>query len=244
MLRASQGQGLADQYEKFFAGRDFAPRSILELGIWKGGSIAFWNLVFAPEVHVGIDLMKQRDTEYFSRFVAAAEPRRIRTYWDVDQADGTTVLGIVDADFGGHIDLVIDDASHLYMPTRTSFEHVFPRVNPGGLYIIEDWAWVYWRDYQRPDHPWLDDPGLSRLAAEILELAGSAPAIVAGVTVFQGFVAVERGPAELPDGFRMADHVVRRPDPPAPPSLLHRAARSARYRARHAGSQLRRSSRS
>ena len=38
------------------------------------------------------------------------------------------------------IDLVIDDASHLYVETKASFEELFPRLRPGGLFIIEDWA--------------------------------------------------------------------------------------------------------
>jgi hypothetical protein len=228
-----KGELLARQYEAFFATVPHAPASILELGMWEGGSVAYWNLVFAPEVHVGVDLMDRTDSDYFSRFVARTAPRRIWTRWGVDQADRATVLGIVDDDLGGRVDLVIDDASHVYQPTRTSFETVFPRVNPGGLYIIEDWAWVYWAACQRPDHPWLGDPGLSRLTAEILELAGSAPEVVSRITVFQGFVVVERGTAVLADDFRIDDHVVRRPAPPPPHSWTHRATRRARARARH-----------
>ena len=40
---------------------------------------------------------------------------------------------------GEPLDLVIDDASHLYGPTMASFEVLFPRLRPGGLYVIEDW---------------------------------------------------------------------------------------------------------
>ncbi len=37
------------------------------------------------------------------------------------------------------INLVIDDASHLYQETKVSFETLFPLLRPGRLYVIEDW---------------------------------------------------------------------------------------------------------
>ena len=37
-------------------------------------------------------------------------------------------------------DLIVDDASHLYRPTLASFEVLYPRLRPGGTYVIEDWA--------------------------------------------------------------------------------------------------------
>jgi predicted methyltransferase len=35
------------------------------------------------------------------------------------------------------LDLVVDDTSHLG-PTRASFNTLFPRLRPGGVYVIED----------------------------------------------------------------------------------------------------------
>jgi hypothetical protein len=44
---------------------------------------------------------------------------------------------------GGPLDLVVDDCSHLYEPTRASFNELFPRLRPGGAYVIEDWVWAH-----------------------------------------------------------------------------------------------------
>jgi hypothetical protein len=47
-------------------------------------------------------------------------------------------------------DLVIDDAAHVYGQTKRSFECLFPTLAPGGLYIIEDWAWEHWKECASP----------------------------------------------------------------------------------------------
>ncbi len=50
------------------------------------------------------------------------------------------VRQIIDDEFGSEpLDLVTDDASHLLDLTRISFETLFPRIRPGGVFIIEDW---------------------------------------------------------------------------------------------------------
>lgn len=233
-----KGKALNDQYERFFAGVDVDVRSILELGMWEGGSLAYWNLLLSPETHVGVDLRRFDETPYFRRFVESRRDRSIRTHWGVDQADVATMRRIVAEDFAGSLDVVIDDASHRYGPTRTSFETLFPSLRAGGLYVVEDWAWAHWPRYQSPDHPMARDPGLSRFVTELHELVGSAPQVAARMWVLQGFAVVERGPADLAPDFRIDDHVIRRPAPRSGPGhLLRREGKRAR---RHLGRWLRR----
>jgi hypothetical protein len=38
------------------------------------------------------------------------------------------------------LDLVVDDASHLLAPSTATFEMLFPRLRPGGLFLLEDWS--------------------------------------------------------------------------------------------------------
>ena len=65
----------------------------------------------------------------------------VRPFYGVDQSDRVRLTEIVDAEFDGELlDLVLDDASHEYLPTRTSFEVLFPRLRPGGVFVIEDWT--------------------------------------------------------------------------------------------------------
>lgn len=44
----------------------------------------------------------------------------------------------------GPIDLLIDDGSHIGDHIHVSFESLFPKVRPGGLYVIEDLHTSYW----------------------------------------------------------------------------------------------------
>ncbi|MFO7757191.1 MAG: hypothetical protein R6V26_01725 [Roseovarius sp.] len=61
-------------------------------------------------------------------------------------------------------DIVIDDASHASHHQQAAFLEIFPRLNPGGLYVIEDLRWQP-PGYERPGitktaalfRSWLDD---------------------------------------------------------------------------------------
>ena len=198
---------LVDQYENFWSfRRDFYPQNILELGVWDGGSVAFWFERFQPQKHVGIDIQQKHDSRYFQQYVAQRNlNNRIKVYWGTDQADSQRIREIVAQEFHEPLDLVIDDASHVYNWTKASFETLFPYLRPGGLYIIEDWAWGYWKEFQAPDHPWAKDIPLTRLITEQIGALGSGQGstsmqglLIGNVTVFQGFAVIERGELKLP----------------------------------------------
>jgi hypothetical protein len=206
---------LIDQYEQAFAKRpDWRPQHVLEIGMWDGGSLAFWFDLLRPEKMAGLDLADGKDSEYFREYVSSRGlGDRIKTYWNTDQAD-PVALGRILGDLGGHLDLVMDDGSHLYRPSKASFEYLFPRMPEGALYIIEDWAWAHWAEWQAPDHPWANEIPLTRLVFDLVEAAGSSTDVVRSVEVFQGFAIVERGPkpaTELPE-FRLENHILRRPE--------------------------------
>lgn len=40
--------------------------------------------------------------------------------------------------FGGHLDVIIDDGSHLNRDILRTFEQLWPELNPGGIYVAED----------------------------------------------------------------------------------------------------------
>jgi hypothetical protein len=216
---------LVDQYARYWsAHRLFRANQILELGIWDGGSMAFWFEFFQPKKHVGIDLASRGDRHYFERYVTSKGlTEHIKTYWGVDQADAARLRGILQCEFDGPLDIVIDDASHLYEPTKASFETLFPQLRPGGLYIIEDWAWAHWREFQSIRQGWATETALTQLVYELIEAAGSSIDPISNVTVFQGFAVIERGtidPSHL-DRFRLKDHIVRRPTAVKLLRLLH-----------------------
>ncbi|MDP9120941.1 MAG: glycoside hydrolase family 99-like domain-containing protein [Acidobacteriota bacterium] len=204
---------LVELFDRFWSATSFRPRRMLEIGIWDGGSTAFWFEHLRPERLVAIDLRDREDSPYFRRYVTAQGLEdRVLTRWRTDQADRAALLEIVERDLGGELDLVIDDGSHLDVPTRASFETLFPLLPPGGLYIIEDWAWEHWPEFQDPGHFWAGEEGLTALVGELVAATGSSRTLLRSVSVYEGFVVVERGDGG-PDlhGFRLADHIRRRP---------------------------------
>lgn len=217
---------LVDQYARLFAERPaFRAENVFELGIWRGGSVAFWSEILKPVKHVAVDLTTHGDSDYFQRYMKSGDLEgRIKTCWGVDQADGDKLREIVAQEFHGPLDLVIDDASHLYGPTRSSFETLFPLLRPGGLYIIEDWAWHHDKEYQTPDHPWALETPVTRLVFDLVEATGSSLTFIPAMRLSRGLTMVERGemtPQELQD-FRLDDHIVRRPSPPLSRRLMAR----------------------
>jgi hypothetical protein len=47
----------------------------------------------------------------------------------------------------GHIDIVIDDGSHLNSDQIETFRNLYPYVNKNGLYFVEDVHTSYWEEY-------------------------------------------------------------------------------------------------
>src|SRR5262249_14428941 len=129
-----------------------------------------------------------------------------------DQAD-PRLRALVEAELGGGVDLVIDDASHLYHASKTSFEALFPLLPSGGVYILEDWAWEHWPETHDPRHAFAREESLTRLVSELAEPTGSPKTLIAGISVFEGFVAIERGPGAVAarERFRVDEQIVRRP---------------------------------
>ena len=73
----------------------------------------------------------------------------------VNQADRAALAQICGPAFAEvPIDLVVDDASHFYTETRETFRALFPRLRPGGIYIVEDWGWAH-----RPGDYWQKERG-------------------------------------------------------------------------------------
>ncbi len=119
---------------------EIAPKRALELGIFRGGSVAFLATALRATRFTAVELRAKRVDALDEYLREHHLEDVVRLHYGTDQADVERLRQIVDDDFGSTaLDLVIDDASHLYEPTVTSFETLFPRVRPGGYYMIEDW---------------------------------------------------------------------------------------------------------
>ena len=208
-FRFTKSRRMMNQYAAFWQSRTaLRPRKILELGIFDGGSLAFWFEYFHPEKLVGIDLAQGTDSQHFQRYaVESGRAGRIKTYWGTDQVDRKRLREIVTQELGGSLDLVIDDASHFYAQTKISFETLFPLLRPGGLYIIEDWSWACWSGL--PDGHLPVGTELPPLIFQLVEATGTMDKylvgegssqtirpLIANLTVYPDFVVVERGEAD------------------------------------------------
>ena len=223
---------LIAQYEAFWAREAGRVDRVFELGLWKGGSMAFWAEAFGPTRLVGVDKAAGSQSAAFDRYVAERADR-LRVHWGVDQGDSERLATLVATEFDGPLDLVIDDASHLYPQTLSSFETLLPHLRPGGLYIIEDWAWYHWPAYQGM---FAGQVPLTRLVTELIEAVGTGSDVIADVRVYQDFAAVRRGPAPIPTPFRLTERIFRGPPAPLP---LRQAVRDL---GREVGIRLRRGS--
>jgi predicted O-methyltransferase YrrM len=205
--------------------------NIVELGIAEGGSTALLALLADPKKLVALDIETTELPALRDFIDERSLGERIRPYYGVDQADGSRLDEIADHEFGDDpLDLVIDDASHVYSLTRASFETLFPRLRPGGTYVIEDWSAAHtMRDAVRemmrdlpaerraefaeqmrralsaPDGLKPETP-LSRLAVELLVCRASLGDVIDSVSVDRYWLKVRRGPGEIAaGGFRLDD---------------------------------------
>ncbi|UQZ86628.1 Mycinamicin VI 2''-O-methyltransferase [Paenibacillus konkukensis] len=206
---------LMDSYKAYFGQKSgFTPSYIFELGMFSGGSIALWHEIFQPKKIVGADLRENKENDYFRRYIAQnGLSDRIKTYWKTNQADTARLRQIALAELPEGIDLVFDDASHMYEATKQSFEALFPLLRPGGLYIIEDWNWSHSAACQREDSIWRDKIELTRLIFDLAEAVGSSSsAYISSLQVFDGYAVVEKSGRKFDPGeqFRLERIISRR----------------------------------
>lgn len=187
-----------EQYLRFL--EEVRPRRIFELGIYDGGSTAFLVQIARPDKIVAIDVNERRCAA-LDEFVASRQLETVvATHYGVDQADAERIIEIADHEFGSEpLDLVIDDASHLVDETRTSFGVLFPRLRPGGWYVIEDWSWAHndfygWVPRLKSRAP------LSIVLFELMLAAAHHPDVIEEIVARNGWAAVRRGPAAMAAG--------------------------------------------
>jgi predicted O-methyltransferase YrrM len=173
---------------------DLRPATIVELGVFQGGSCALLALAARPGMLVAVELDEERVPALDALVAARGLGDRIHVHHGVDQADATTLGRVVDHHLAGRpLDLVVDDASHLVVPTRASFNVLFPRLRPGGVYIIEDWAWAHvgYGTHRPTETP------LTVLVFEIAMALPSRPGLIAELRVDRDWALVVRGDADV-----------------------------------------------
>ena len=200
------------------AARAIRAANILELGVFRGGSVVAYSELLKPRKLVAIDLLQPR-LDNLNQYIQSPEVRgRVAVHLGVNQADHQRLATIMSEEFAGApLDIVVDDASHFLHETREAFKALFPRLRPGGLYVIEDWAWAHW-----PGEPWQADRGgdyfkgkepLSTLVVELMALCASRPGLIERVLVKHSSVVIVKGPEVVAPGFEPASLWLNRGEP-------------------------------
>lgn len=114
-------------YDAFFHKYRNKPVKMLEIGVFRGGSLQMWKDYFGKDaLIIGIDLNPE---------CKLLEEERIEIC--IGSQDDPEFLRSVSEEYGD-FDIVLDDGSHMMQHQITSFECLFPRVKDGGLYLCED----------------------------------------------------------------------------------------------------------
>lgn len=114
-----------------------APVRLLEIGVQNGGSLEIWAKYLPPDSSItGIDIDPAVQDLRFAGNIQVLV---------ADINDTEKVLQLIGPD---PFDIIIDDGSHTSSDIRAAFDTLFPRLAPGGKYIVEDLHASYWSSHE------------------------------------------------------------------------------------------------
>lgn len=137
-----------DIYTKHFEAYRNRPIRMLEIGVFRGGSLRMWKEYFHPDsIIVGIDIDKTckaheiANRKVFVRIGSQADP---------------AFLAAVTEEFGP-FDIILDDGSHKTHHQNISFGALFhDALTDGGCYMVEDVHTNYWLKHVDSEDTFID----------------------------------------------------------------------------------------
>jgi len=116
-----------DIYPKHLDGRKNDPLTVVEIGIARGGALQALRDYLPNARIIGYDVqLVDLQIEDYTRIELLQG----------SQDDPVRLKDLIDT--FGPFDVIIDDACHLFEPQLASFTALWPHLNPGGMYFIED----------------------------------------------------------------------------------------------------------
>src|SRR5690242_3828604 len=106
-------------YEQHFARFVGAPALFVEIGCGQGGSLQLWKRYLGPHAQIVVRIGDQSDPAFLARVIEEF----------------------------GNPDVVLDDGSHVMAHLVASFRFLYERLNPNGLYMVEDLHTAYWPEF-------------------------------------------------------------------------------------------------
>lgn len=123
-------------YDRYFSPYRGKAIRFLEIGVSQGGSLQMWRSYFGEQAKIfGIDI-----DPACAQYDGQAGQVRIGSQIDV------AFLESVITEMGG-VDIILDDGSHHMAHVMTTLKCLFPKLNNGGIYFIEDLHTAYWLDH-------------------------------------------------------------------------------------------------
>lgn len=138
----------AIHYDKLFSEERNEEVKLLEIGSASGEGIRMWMEYFESGSIYGVDNVK--DTCDWNRpgrhghFTFIYGDQSSEVFWNCFKVD-----------YGDDWDIIIDDGSHANSDIITSFNALWPGLNPGGFYAVEDLGVAYGGDsyFLKPGFP-------------------------------------------------------------------------------------------
>jgi hypothetical protein len=124
------------KYEKYLPFNRYDNLKILEIGVFRGESLRTWKDYFYRSQIIGIDILPECKNYKEDRINIEIG----------SQIDGNFLTEV--SKKHGPFDMILDDGSHMNSHVIYSFEHLFPSITTGGVYIIEDCTTSYWSDFE------------------------------------------------------------------------------------------------
>jgi len=128
-----QGRGIwkwnhyFDIYERHFSRFRGTEVHILEIGIYSGGSLEMWKDYFGSRAQIyGVDIVPACRVYEGPSVKVFIGDQGDRSFWRRFKEEVP------------HIDIVIDDGSHIGELQIVSFEELLPHMRAGGIYLCED----------------------------------------------------------------------------------------------------------
>lgn len=161
-------------FDEYFQKNKISPKTILEIGVFKGESTKVFSKVFPDAKIVALDF-RLREID----FSGCPNVK----YIQADQTDIQKLSEIISREFPQGIDLVIEDASHVGAKSHATFFGVFPFLKDRGVYIVEDWGTGYRDDWEdgkmfEPCVPDMDADGPNRIRSHDFGMVGFVKSLV------------------------------------------------------------------
>lgn len=158
------------------------PTRLLEIGVAGGASLLMWRDWLGEGCKVwGVD--------HNPAVLQLADPIRVIL---ADASDSKTMQAIAQ-ELRPHI--VVDDGSHFQSDQRAAFLAIWPWVEPGGWYCIEDLHTAYWPNYGDIRPMLWDLVDQCNQHGRVEFAAKGPPAEIQSVNFHQSVVLVQKSPA-------------------------------------------------